>query len=299
MRSARILVLRGGAIGDFIVTIPALQALRDRWPDGHIEIIGYPHVARLAESSGIVNKVRSLDEARVARYFAENAAIRDEDQVYFSSFDVVVNYLHDPENIFNTNLKRFGVKVLIRASPMVTEQHATDHFMQPLQALAIYEDNAVPLMKLATRPPEKPWAAIHPGSGGKLKCWPVQHFIEIAERIRRGTQFDPVFISGDAEREYIPGLNEKLAPYRRIHNLHLTELAPVLAGAACFVGNDGGISHLAAALRVPTIALFGPSNPDLWSPRGPFVRVLKSETGKMEDIGVDDVWAVVVKMLQE
>jgi heptosyltransferase III len=297
MRSARILVLRGGAIGDFIVTIPALQALRDRWPDGHIEVIGYPHVARLAETTGIVNNVRSLDEARVARYFAENAAIRDEDQAYFSSFDVVVNYLHDPENIFNANLKRFGVKVLIKASPLVVDQHAVDHFMQPLQALAIYEDCAVPLMRLATSPAEKPWVAIHPGSGGKSKCWPVRNFTEIAERLRRDTLFEPVFVSGDAEREYIPGLDEKLSPYRRMHNLPLTELAPVLAGASCFIGNDGGITHLAAAVGVPTIALFGPTNPDLWSPRGRYVRVLKSETEKTEDISVDDVWPVVMNML--
>lgn len=297
MRNARILVLRGGAIGDFIVTIPALQALRDRWPDSHLEVIGYPHVARLAEISGLVNKVRSLDEAHVARYFAENAIIREEDREYFSSFDIVINYLHDPEDILKSNLKRFGVKILITTSPMVSELHAVDHFIQPLQSLAIYDDGAVPMLKFTASPEEKPWIAIHPGSGGKQKCWPLENFIGMAERFRRETSFEPVFISGDAEHAYIAGLDENLAPYRRHHNVRLTELASILAGASCFIGNDGGITHLAAALGLPTIALFGPSNPDLWSPRGPYVRILTSESGSMESIRIEDVWAVATKML--
>ena len=65
----RFLVLRGGAIGDFIVTLPVLQALRDRWPDAYVEIWGYPHVARLALAAGLAQRVVSLDRAEMARFY--------------------------------------------------------------------------------------------------------------------------------------------------------------------------------------------------------------------------------------
>ncbi len=65
----RFLVLRGGAIGDFIVTLPALQAIREQWPAAYIECIGYPHIADLGLQSGLLNRVDSLDRARIVAFF--------------------------------------------------------------------------------------------------------------------------------------------------------------------------------------------------------------------------------------
>lgn len=295
MRRARILILRGGAIGDFIVTLPALQALRNQWPDAYIELIGYPHVAGLAKQAGLIDHLRSLDEARVARYFAWNAVLEDKEQNYFSSFDIVLNYLHDPDGTLYNNLKRFGVMVLISGSPMVSECHAVDHFNRPLQSLAIYDPPSFPVLKLPLdakvndQLPGKPWIAIHPGSGGRNKCWPLPRYIELAETIRTGTAFTPVFITSDIETEYIPDLDRLLSPYERIHNRDLISLAGLLQTTSLFVGNDGGISHLAAALGCPTLALFGPSDPKLWSPRGQNVTIIQSENRRMESISLVSV----------
>ena len=62
MKKPRILVVRGGAIGDFIMTLPAIGALRERWPEAHIEILGYPHIAELADKRHYADAVRSIDE---------------------------------------------------------------------------------------------------------------------------------------------------------------------------------------------------------------------------------------------
>lgn len=299
MRPARLLVLRGGAIGDFIVTLPALRALRHRWPDAHLEVIGYPHVARLAEWFGLANRVRSLDEARIARYFAENAPVRDEDQIYFSSFDIVLNYLHDPDEILSGNIKRFGVEILINASPMVRNRHAVDHFLQPLESLAIYPGDlpASPLFPEERRPRAgQPWIALHPGSGGKRKCWPVERFVAIARRIAAETNLTPVFITGDTERELIPDLEAQLQGFERLHQVPLVELAERLSGAAAFVGNDAGITHLAAALGVPTLALFGPTDPTLWAPRGPFVELLAAPDGDLARLDTDSVLNALARL---
>ena len=293
MRPARLLVLRGGAVGDFIVTLPALHALRHRWPDSHIEVIGYPHVARIAEWMGLVNRVRSLDEARIARYFAENAQLRDEDQIYFSSFDIVISYLHDPDEVFSENIKRFGVEILINASPMVRDRHAVDHMLQPLESLAIYpgERPQAPMLPEHLRQrAEHPWVALHPGSGGKKKCWPVERFVELAHRLAAENKLVPVFITGDVERELIPDLDKQLQGFERLHQLPIPELAGRLSGASAFIGNDAGITHLAAALDIPTLALFGPTDPTLWGPRGRRVSIVTAPGGKLDDVSVETVW---------
>jgi len=293
MRSARLLVLRGGAVGDFVVTLPALHALRRRWPDAHIEVIGYPHVAQLAVWMGLANRIRSLDEARIARYFADNAQIRDEDQIFFSSFDIVINYLHDPEKILHDNLKRCGVPVLIQASPLIRDRHAVDHLMQPLESLAIYPDEksaAGGFPELLASPAE-PWIALHPGSGGKKKCWPIDSFISLARRLQDTFGQPPVFITGDVERELIPDLEARLSPFPRWHQQPLTKLAAKLATASAFIGNDAGITHLAAAVGTPTLALFGPTDPALWGPRGKRVSILTAPGGNMADLTVETVWS--------
>ena len=301
MRAARLLVLRGGAIGDFIVTLPALQALRNRWPDAHIELLGYPHVARLAELAGLVSVVRSLDDGRLARYFAPDARIRDEDQAYFKSFDVIVNYLHDPDRALHGNLKRCGAEVIIHGSPMVADRHAIDHFLAPLASLAIFDPSPMPRLHLPppAHPPDLPecWAAIHPGSGGRAKIWPLDHFLHIADHVRRSHGLEPVFITADAEMEYIPDLDRRLAPYRRLHNLPLVELAPLLARATLYLGNDSGISHLAAALGIPTAAVFGPTNPRHWGPRGDRVELVSAPEGDLEALPPDAVLTALSRLI--
>lgn len=70
MTAPRIRVLRGGAIGDFVVTLPAIRLLRERWPDAYIDLVGYPHITSLAVAGGLVDRVTSLDGADIARLFS-------------------------------------------------------------------------------------------------------------------------------------------------------------------------------------------------------------------------------------
>ena len=109
----RILVLRGGAIGDFIVTLPALQKLRERWPEAHIELVGYPHIAELARAAGVVNVVASLDKAEIARFFSLGPTFPTTQREYVSSFHFVVSYLHDPDDTVRQNLMAAGARQVL------------------------------------------------------------------------------------------------------------------------------------------------------------------------------------------
>jgi len=293
--------MRGGAIGDFIVTLPALTALRIRWPDAHIEVIGYPHIARLARAGHLVDAVRSLSDPALARYFAPDAPIREEDEAYFASFDFIIQYLHDTHGALRDNLKRCGVKILIEASPLVCDRHATEHFLKPLESLAIYDADPVPRLVLQDdqidSPDDRIQLAIHPGSGGRDKNWPLAGFLSLAHRARAERGIAPVFLTGDAERAYIPGLDEALQGFNRLHNLELTMLARRLKHTGVYAGNDSGISHLAAAVGTPSLVVFGSSDPSRWAPRGPHARIIQSPAGDLQALAADTAWDALVKLI--
>ena len=93
-------MIRGGAIGDFILTLPAIKALRDAYPGAHIEILGYKHIAVLAENRFYAERVRSIESAHLSRFFAKDADLPIELTNYFADFDLIVSYLYDPDSIF-------------------------------------------------------------------------------------------------------------------------------------------------------------------------------------------------------
>ena len=172
----RILVLRGGAIGDFILTLPAIRALRRRWPDAHLEIIGYPHIADLALADGFVDCVISLDKAEMARFFSPNPAIPEAQAETIRSFDLIVSYLYDPDETVRRNLLSVGARQVVYRSPKVEQVHAVDHLFKALEELAIYPEGVeYPVLELKADHRGKgreriarfgrDVVALHPGSG--------------------------------------------------------------------------------------------------------------------------------------
>lgn len=308
-RPPRFLVLRGGAIGDFIVTLPVFQALRRQWPEAHIELIGYPHIAYLALVSGLVSKVHSLDKAGIARLFAHRPTMDDDLRVLIESFDVVISFLHDPDGVVQTNLLTLGADLIYR-SPMAPQIHAVDHMIKALESLAIYEAGAIPCLSLdaSTRSGGRAWLAakgvadgsaalaVHAGSGSPKKNWPIDRFIAAAKSLH-GKGMIPVFVIGEADRAieaYLRAAASGLGPV--LSDLSLPEVAGVLSCCAGYIGNDSGITHIAAATGIPTVAVFGPSDPAVWGPRGPRVRILQAPSRRLEDVPTDEVLAAFVAL---
>ncbi len=298
----RLLVLRGGAIGDFIVTLPALSALRARWPEAYIELLSYPHVARLALADRLVDKVRSLDEAAIARLFAAGAVLPAEQTAYLRSFDLVISYLYDPDQILRTNVTLAGVRQLVAGTPLVKEEHAVDHMFKPLMDLAIYpQGQEAPSLRAEQETLERmgiwmreqglgPRAlALHPGSGSPRKNWPLGRFYELARRLQVGSGWNPFFILGEAEEEAAAFFAQTEPSFPVCQGRQLPEVLALLQASAAYVGNDSGITHLAAAAGIQVLALFGPSNPDLWSPRGAHVHIVRAPQDDLRLLTLPDV----------
>ncbi len=287
MKKPRILVVRGGAIGDFIMTLPAIGALRERWPEAHIEILGYPHVIELANGRYYADATRSIEAKPMAGFFIPNAVLDPALMEYFGGFDVVVSYLFDPDSIFANNVRRCGVRQVVEASPRPTDLPAAKHYCKPLEALAIYVESPQPKIHLseddraaASRffkdAGREPILAVHPGSGSEKKNWPTEKFASLSRWVIDELAAQLLVIRGEADERAVARLRELVGSRQMVvvEGLKLVDLAAVLERCALFLGNDSGITHLAAAVGTPTIALFGPESTTAWEPGGEHVSVL-------------------------
>lgn len=281
----KILVIRGGAIGDFIVTLPVFAALRKQFPDTRIEVMGYPQIAVLANIGALVDAVIPIESRPLAGFFARNGKLDEAVGDQLSEYDVIFSYLFDPDEIFRTNVGRVSPAQIIQGphrpyetSPM----SAAAQFLVPLERLAIFDADPVPRLPIQPPPPRQPrLLALHPGSGSATKNWPLRHWESLIQNLVEHTDISFLLVGGEAEGDRIDALTRHIPPARlRVErNRPLDQLAPLLAGSGAFIGHDSGITHLAAAVGTPTLALWGPSVEHIWRPGGDHVQVLKSPGG--------------------
>jgi heptosyltransferase-2 len=282
----RILVIRGGAIGDFILTLPAVAALRKQFPQTHIEVLGYPHVASLAKLAGYADEVRSIEARALAGFFARNGVLDPALCEHFGTFNIIVSYLYDPDEVFQQNVARCSKAQFIAGQhrPDETQSvHATEVFLKPLERLAIFGADQVPHIRLEPklRAPGVKTLTMHPGSGSESKNWPEERWVTLLRTIAMDAPWRVLLVGGEAEGSRLQRL-ASLVPVDRLNvAMHqpLTELAARLAACDMFVGHDSGITHLAAAVGLRGIALWRGSNPNIWRPRSDNFKLLRGEHG--------------------
>lgn len=287
--TGKILVIRGGAIGDFILTLPVLAALRGQFPQARIELLAYRGVAELAVTGGLADAARSIEARPLAGFFARGGVLDAELREYFASFAIIVSYLFDPEEIFQTNVRSCTRAQFLVGPHRPPEReglrHATEVFLQPLARLAIFEADPTPRLVLAERPPRPgPCVALHPGSGGEHKNWPESKWAELIQHLLHTTEHHLLLVGGEAEGGRLTRLAQSATEFpasrlRLAQSLPLTELAGELSGCAAFVGHDSGITHLAAALGLPGVVLWGPTLDTVWRPRSERMILLKEPAG--------------------
>ena len=310
----RILVIRGGAIGDFLLTLPALKTLRESRPDSHIEILGYKHIAEVTENRFYAQAVRSIEYGAFSRFFAKNLELPAELTRYFRSFDLIVTYLYDPDRIFETNLRRCGVRHLVcgPAKIVQTDGHAARQLARPIEELGLRVVDLAEKIFLSDEDREfgrdfihglqKPLITVHPGSGSKEKNWPLRNWMALfsAQPAYDKERTSLIVVSGEADTVETAQLEDawRNPNVRFAKNLPLPHLAAVLEHSI-FIGHDSGISHLAAAAGANCVLLFGPTNPNLWAPRNQNVQVIRPRSGKIGDLEVADVRAALTQTLAD
>jgi ADP-heptose:LPS heptosyltransferase len=252
-----VLVLRPGALGDTLLAVPALRALRARFRP--VTLAAHAGAARLLAELGEVDSGMAFDEPRLSELFRDDAAPSGEDIVAWLS--------SPPPPALRTAL------VFAPSRPAGTKRHCAQYLLDtlaPLGCSAVMDDRA--LTVTAIRSDE---VLLHPGSGSPAKNWPAARFADVV----RGLGDVPVrLIVGEADSSAAAAVDAALG--RRLPRLEqppLGELAPRLAGCHGYLGNDSGVSHLAGLCGARTVVLFGPTPAAVWRPLGPRVAVMPFE----------------------
>jgi heptosyltransferase III len=194
--------------------------------------------------------------------FAPSEKLRAE----LGGFDSIISWYGTNRSDFRNAVQGLPFQFLTAVPPDDCPTHAADYF-------AAQAGCPVPAIPRIDCPRTGAgFAVIHPFSGSPKKCWPLDRFQELARRL-------PVPV------HWCAGPEDPLPDAVRIADLY--ELACWLATARLYVGNDSGITHLAAAVGIPVVALFGPTDPGIWAPRGPLVQVIARSA--FQDISIDEV----------
>ena len=265
----RRLLIRPGAIGDCILALPAMESLRAEYTEVWTPTSVVPLI-RFADRVRPITSTR-LDLLGLPGYDPPEALI---DAI--RAFDSIVSWYGANRPPLRECVQALDLP--FRFFPALPPDDEAGHVIDYFLRQAGFPPGAIPKIACTASPGEM--IVLHPFSGSAKKNWPLAEFRELARRI-------------EAPVEWCAGPEDRLDGALRIANLF--ELGCRLATASVYVGNDSGITHLAAAVGAPVVALFGPTDPARWAPRGQQVRVVKADM--MEQIEVEEVLDAVRSLL--
>lgn len=268
-----------------------MQALRASYQVAHITLVGNVAVLPLALASGIVDAVVDYEQLQWSELFSPTGIHTPAMLSLLQQTDLVICWLRDSDGVVRHNLQQAGVKHLIITAgrPSAGQRIHTIRYLLETVGLPLDTIDTIDLARwqlplkqldgLDEGRRKQPMVAIHPGSGGARKCWPITAFAEVIERLWQH-DYSVLLLAGPADAERIKYLRQHLAAPPEQTMLTILVDAPLLDVAQhlrqCqrYLGNDSGITHLAAMLGIPTVAIFGPSDPTVWRPVGPDVEVI-------------------------
>lgn len=255
----RRLVIRPGAVGDLIVSLPALECLRA----DYLEVWTATHNVPLVRFAGSVRSIMSTGLNLLGITDTPPARLIHR----LRSFDSIVSWYGANRPEFRELVRSLDLPFtfLPALPPEGAGMHATDFYLEQVSELT--ECRADPVPRIPCNVSRENFAVIHPFSGSRRKNWPLEKFRQLARGLERRM---PVRWCAGEEDPLLPDAH-------RLDDLY--ELARWLAQAALYIGNDSGITHLAAAVGTPVLAIFGPTDPAVWAPRGPHVRIAQWRIG--------------------
>lgn len=325
LRPTRILVVRQhNQMGDMVCATPGLRAIATTWPGAQVALVtspvnagvvdGNPHLARVLVFEKPLRRLPAfVREVRAWR--AELAIVPS--SVSFSLTSALIGLCSGARHVVGADSRPFGwdfsarcFSLLMPASPVV-DRPAVDHALAPLRAVGI--DTADTSTIVVPTPAQRAEAAaimaalgladgfwaLHPGAGKRQNAWPAARFAELARRAAAAGH-RVLVLHGPADGAALAAFSPPAPGVDVAPPCPVGTTAALLERADRLLCNDTGVMHVAGALRVPTLALFGPTDPALWKPPAPEVRALRSrrrqddprgpEFGWLETITGDEAW---------
>jgi ADP-heptose:LPS heptosyltransferase len=248
----------------------------------------------------LVDAVHPIEQSGMHLLFGQGMALPERLAVFFGAYDIILSYRPDPEGLFATNLHRLGARRVLSQSPFPPPPpppiHVADFALRLVAQLGVSPPPRTPPLQLTAEelalvypffvehhldPQHDRLVVWHPGSGSAAKRWPMAYVSTVIEALAAQASVKPVIITGYAEETLVAEMRSRGCHHMPLlaENWPLIPTAALMAHAAVFIGNDSGLTHLAAALGRPTVAIFGPTDPALWGPRGEHVTIVQVKSG--------------------
>jgi heptosyltransferase-3 len=259
---ARVLVLRLRSLGDCVLTTPALALLHAHRPDLAVAVVVESRFAAVFEHNPAVAAILEPSLQAVRGWGAElvlnlHGGTRSAWLTLASGARLRAGFAHFRHSwAYNIRIPR-AQQILGEERPV----HTAEHLASAMFYLGTPRAE-IPRAALygAVKPQRPPYAVLHPFAAAESKRWPAERFVALSRHLEREHGLGAVVLGG---------ANDDFAPFRDFETLRGAPLGEVkgwIAGAALFAGNDSGPAHMAAALGVPLLVLFGPSDPRIWGP---------------------------------
>lgn len=283
---SRIAVIRLRSLGDCVLTTPALALLRTHRPDLRIGVVVEDRFRAVFEGSPDVDEILLPAADAVAKWRPRMAlnfhgGSRSMWLAAASRAEITAGFAHHAYS-FLYNLK------IPRAQDILGEErpvHTAEHMASAMFWLGVPQAEIPRARLTAGKPPlSGPYSVFHPFASAPEKTWPSERFLAVAEHLRDKAGLEPVFLAGPADD---PAAFRKFRVYQ---NVPLDQVKSIVAGAQLFIGNDSGPAHMAAAFSVPSVVLFGPSDPVTWAPWKTEARVLTAPES-ISRITIEEVFA--------
>jgi len=274
MPAASLLIIHQGALGDFILTFPALTRLHKY--HSPIDVLSQSQQGKLAKTLGLAQNGYPLESAYFATLFSDRIDPRM--RTILEKYETII--LFSLSDTLEKSINRVTSNLKCRLPPKPPADHDI-HVAQFVldrvfecglitQADAQLDDIPFPAIRSRRRNQAK--ILLHPGAGSIRKRWPLSGFLQVETALKESGLM-PEFILGPAEEN----LEHELKHTRRV--VHMlddpTDLVEMLDSAGGYIGNDSGASHLAAYLGLPTTVIFGPADPARWAPLGRSVQIVR------------------------
>ena len=322
-------ILQPGALGDCILTLPLVKVMTEALGLGGVDLVGHSEYIGILPGRSCVSSVRSIDSTELHRLFVEPAKfdLADRDPLIntFADYAWIVTFLGEPDGNFEQNLiftancsHSAEVITLSLKPPQDAGLHVAEHYVRQfarqsglppdeakvatvkplIQVTAADRERGLEMVGQMGIDVSRRLVVIHPGSGGRHKCWHIGNFLSIAQMLR-SKEIEVLFLLGPAEVERFESMDKArlYGTARCAAHLPLSRVVDLLACADAFLGNDSGVTHLAAGMGLRTIAMFGPTDPALYQPIGPAVTVLQDPHDRFTRQPCPDLQKVVAEGL--
>ena len=293
-----LLILHQGAIGDFILALSVIQPAAEKLDAEQVVAVASADSARLAAGRSCIDRCVHPDAASLHTLFASKGPLHENLQRLLDSAHWILSFLGGPETTVHARLTAHTAGQVIAIDPRptattlsnrthITEQWAADLAGESGPAIepqppVIRIESPGASHSVQSRSASSPKVIIHPGSGGQAKCWPTDRYLDLADRL---APLQACWMLGPAELEI--GAEKARAIQSRallrneplITEFDLSTAVRAMSALhpAVYIGNDGGMTHVAAAIGLPVLALYGPTDPAMWRPLGSHVNVCATQ----------------------